>query len=1124
MEDIRKKYKRFLNNDTTHRQEYERIVRKYIGIVNELRGITNSEQSFLDEEVQSKMTSVDETYIDQLTKILDTVVSEIIIFSEIECEYAEEKKSIFVNYQDKGLFEKTTHEMKEVLKKIFSRQDVQKIDPLRTILSATIQKLGNQRSRIWKIINNIEKQSLANVLLHDVNWGSYTQWVTSHLELSPCIVKKDGKKIKYVDSADNEFKREVAKEREAIKRYIQSLDSNYLSWIQSLKDNMVPMKDTCRVCVNVPAHNEGKTMSKFLEIYSTQRENFSKLLNPDLFEINIILNGPADEPEDREAINAIETFKQMNPSLKVNYVIVKFEPNYAFKNPFGNRPLVRGVGLARKIITDICLIRSLERTNQTGCLYFETEDADHKKIDTFAIRNVIAKLDANPHLDAVYGIQDRDPSIMKQHDLLFMYRRIAYYIERLWQKDKLIIGKKIIHRRPPNALKWSFSWHRVHTGGWNTAYTAEIYAMIKGYNGSLTKGEDIDIGYRISFYRGHRINGVIQPCLDTIGRTKTRISSSARRWIVEIRDSRSGYDKFEDASFDRELKSKTDEELLEGISRTARISEGNVHEFEKWLGIILNWIIREEEYNQEIAEYLFRRAMFFIGFKNDDYYLERNGNQFGVRIKNINNYKTYINQYRTLEKDKIMEKRKISSIRRTVDTLREKSRPDATLFDERENILTEINKLMEDLNKLGNLKDAHKLLEERLVLISDRSQIIEQTEWSLKSLIQYVSQLRKELTETNENKKSKTMRKIIDELEGYLSALTRQKEEKISPREGLGDSIIRGVLANYELGDIRSIKPLSGGVGVGEKTIQPSSIVTTKGNFVIKMNQVADGSTPEEKINNDYLLFTYLMDRGFTKIPNIYLSKKGFPYIIFDGKYYVVSKFIEGSVLQGNKKIKMLEKAGYFLAEYHAAVSRFRSKQIKGEILDVGNDFKESFRSVKYSIIEAKNDSERFFMNNIEKIENEIDILIGRLKEINLDNLLRLWTHGDYHWGNLRVKEDTINGLFDFDLARDEIRIADFINGIIPILRFDLLKRFVGAYQKRAISLGIPLNDDEIKAIPLLFKRKQLGMLRWLTEPGKLKEVAEKEKISFYKKQLELLLGLTGFAWEEFFQYIKSIK
>lgn len=185
------------------------------------------------------------------------------------------------------------------------------------------------------------------------------------------------------------------------------------------------------------------------------------------------------------------------------------------------------MGAARKLVTDLTLARSVKRTNQKGVLYIETEDADLNKIDRKTVSNLVTTMDKDPNLDAVRGVQDRMPETMMKNDLFFLNRRARDIMEVLLRHPDY---------RPEKYENADFVWNRVITGGRNSAYTAEMYAKIGGYNPTMKMGEDMYIGQGISVYRGIErgtkdANGRYIPDTSVIGTVASRTDSSPRRFL-----------------------------------------------------------------------------------------------------------------------------------------------------------------------------------------------------------------------------------------------------------------------------------------------------------------------------------------------------------------------------------------------------------------------------------------------------------------------------------------------------------------------------------------------------------------------------------------------------------------
>ncbi len=440
------------------------------------------------------------------------------------------------------------------------------------------------------------------------------------------IVNPD-KTITWVDENGELVKRNVEGERQAIQKYLAEMKTNsaaYHSYIEQLTalPTMQQMENACRVSVNIPAWMEGKTLYGMLEQYVQQVDEQGAELDSSLFEINILVNrktGTLPDNSVTEIQRFIEDQKAKGKNYHINFADVEFDP------PLNN------VGNARKVLTDITLIRSLNRDNQTKQLYIESEDADLEQIDRKTVINIINKFDQNPHLDAAFGIQDRFPEELMKNDFLFVSRRVWSFAESLLEHRRY---------RPENNPNWSYNWNRVATSGWNTAYTAEAIALIGGYNSNLAVGEDQDVGEKITMIRG---DGKM-PNLDVVGRLPTRTDSSPRRFIGEIITGKPAYsDTFSNEEVNTMLRTLSPEQLQQKIDYFSRLNEKNAKGF---LGMFNGYLrfFRKQTPDEQSAREMNNSILFWLGFKKSDYEYNDKGE---LVVKNWDNLKTALERYRT---------------------------------------------------------------------------------------------------------------------------------------------------------------------------------------------------------------------------------------------------------------------------------------------------------------------------------------------------------------------------------------------------------------------------------------------------------------------------------------------
>lgn len=436
------------------------------------------------------------------------------------------------------------------------------------------------------------------------------------------IVGPDGKKV-WVEADGTPVKRDVSREREAAGSYLEkekAAKPQHMALVEKIVENMTPMDSECRTAVNVPAWMEAKNLHNFLDQYTKQVDNAGNPLDIKTFEINILVNRKTGSEAD-DSVAVIEKFisdfnKKHGYMPKINYYDIELDP------PLNN------VGYARKLLTDAVLLRSLNRTEQTGPLYIETEDADIVSIDPRTVSNLVSKLDNYPHLDAVRGKADRDPSVLMNNDYLFLRRRI-------WDFAEILVRQKEF--RDPRAPNWNYMWNRNWMNGWNSGYSAEAYALIGGYD-PVPVGEDMILGERMTMIRG---DGQL-PNLEVVGRISTRSNGSPRRFIKEIASGSDAYSEdFTNEGVNKEIRDRSTEEMMEDIAQYSRINTDNQTAFNDLISSYYQFVQTSTPSNQD-AQQLMKRLLFFLGFKSGDYQIL--GPE--IQVENWKNVETALQNYR----------------------------------------------------------------------------------------------------------------------------------------------------------------------------------------------------------------------------------------------------------------------------------------------------------------------------------------------------------------------------------------------------------------------------------------------------------------------------------------------
>jgi len=237
------------------------------------------------------------------------------------------------------------------------------------------------------------------------------------------------------------------------------------------------------------------------------------------------------------------------------------------------------------------------------------------------------------------GIQDRQPEILKNNDLLFFGRRLWDIMEEFLRDPKY---------RPENNSSASFVWNRVISGGWNTAFTAEAYAQIGGYNPDLVIGEDMDIGQKISILRGHEEEDKFIPNTITAEGSGLRGSSSPRRFIDALAKQKGVYEDFEN----QDVKKFSLSELMNKIREFSVATLEQRRRYEHEINTATDFLRSIAGGNDEMVTSIMNRTLFYVGLKKPkDYDWQQNGK---VELKPVG-MQTIMDKLKVYKKEKRWE-------------------------------------------------------------------------------------------------------------------------------------------------------------------------------------------------------------------------------------------------------------------------------------------------------------------------------------------------------------------------------------------------------------------------------------------------------------------------------------
>lgn len=361
-------------------------------------------------------------------------------------------------------------------------------------------------------------------------------------------------------------RRDAERELARLRRYWESLPADHRDQVERLAAELPPMHENCRISVYIPARREEEFIGQTLALLLRQTDDRFRPLPEELYEIVIVNNVVEGESFD----DTTEVVRRTCRELGRNNVHLT-DIVYPAGTPCA-------LTLSCRYAADLIVHRALRRPRHLAPLYIAAEDADLVWTDPRQVWTELTTLEARPELDAVRGYTDRCPWIYLSHDLVTVMRQSWILTELYFAQPRL---------RAPDNPDADFRWNRVTTNGWNTAFSAELYAMIRGYTPDRWMGNDADVGEKISLIRGTVTDdGVPVPRLDTVRMMRCRAEGSPRRWFLQAIDGvspyarRNNYENFYSTrTFDR-IHRGSMSELVTAAGATARIGPDNLHHFE----------------------------------------------------------------------------------------------------------------------------------------------------------------------------------------------------------------------------------------------------------------------------------------------------------------------------------------------------------------------------------------------------------------------------------------------------------------------------------------------------------------------------------------------------------------
>jgi len=214
------------------------------------------------------------------------------------------------------------------------------------------------------------------------------------------------------------------------------------------------------------------------------------------------------------------------------------------------------------------------------------------------------------------------------------------------------------------------------------------------------------------------------------------------------------------------------------------------------------------------------------------------------------------------------------------------------------------------------------------------------------------------------------------------------------------------------------------------------------------------------------------------------------------GVFYTISEYIQGDVthiyVNPDCSDKVLRSVATVLARFHEAVVDLNpaGRRYEPGIIDL-------LPQTAKNVENCTNEPERtklndYLLENHSLVHRTIDRTLQAIGSREYEKMPHMVIHGDYHPGNLKFKNDTIVGLFDFDWSKIEVRCYDVALALVLFctawegksdgdLQLGKVITFLNAYQdtlSRSQEID-PLSDVELRYLPHMISASNIFLLNW---------------------------------------------
>jgi len=303
----------------------------------------------------------------------------------------------------------------------------------------------------------------------------------------------------------------------------------------------------------------------------------------------------------------------------------------------------------------------------------------------------------------------------------------------------------------------------------------------------------------------------------------------------------------------------------------------------------------------------------------------------------------------------------------------------------------------------------------------------------------------------------------------------------------------------------------------------------------------------EEEVKFEHSIVKHLMRKGFRLAASLIPRSDGKTYVKETTKiqneieetYFAIFGFLEGEDKytwdNPGCTIKELESSARVLARYHSCVKELvpEGRRYEPKIIELLPNI--AGNMMKYAKRAGNTRFDSYFFKNLDSILSVIDRTISQIGMSLYSKLPELAIHCDYHPGNLKYRNEEAVGLFDFDWSKIDVRVFDVALAIVYFCTtwegkedgdflLDRVSIFLNGYQRESLALdGIgPLDDNEIKILPVMIKAANLYVLNWDVDDYYIKKQNPYEYLIYLQHNVRAMRWLEN-NWNRFCDFISRV-